>query len=266
MSNKSRQLEFSYQHQDGAKTEQEILGAVYKLRQMHKLGLLGGDVMPEDANPGLPSGSKDNYLYFTLPMALNYQRNSYTLWRSSAQMYADEETRFAFNPLEVFHVDFATLQHALTKYKVALQPNKHTTTWQRISETLYKYSEGDVRNLFRECEWKIPNILKYIQIDHKKEFPYLSGAKICNYWLYVISQYTDANLAEKNCLSVAPDTHVIQASIKLGLVSQDKQDDPEIQKIVSESWVNLLRDTELSPIDVHTPLWLWSRGGFIPII
>ena len=28
--------------------------------------------MPEDANPGLENSSLENYLYFTLPMALNY--------------------------------------------------------------------------------------------------------------------------------------------------------------------------------------------------
>lgn len=42
------------------------------LMQMHKQGLLGGEVMPEDANPNLDKSSAENYLYFTLPMSLNY--------------------------------------------------------------------------------------------------------------------------------------------------------------------------------------------------
>ena len=33
--------------------------------------------MPEDENPSLKIDSLENYLYFTLPMSLNYQRNSY---------------------------------------------------------------------------------------------------------------------------------------------------------------------------------------------
>ena len=49
---------------------------------MYLSGLLGGEIMPEDANPSLPKHSTENYLYFTLPMALNYQRNSYTLWEA----------------------------------------------------------------------------------------------------------------------------------------------------------------------------------------
>ena len=56
-----------------------ILDKAERLMQMHKSGLFGGEVMPEDANPHLEKGSQQNNLYFTLPMALNYQRNSYSL-------------------------------------------------------------------------------------------------------------------------------------------------------------------------------------------
>ncbi len=55
-----------------------ILKKVETLMKMRAKGLLGGEVMPEDANPHLEKSSLENYLYFTLPMALNYQRNSYT--------------------------------------------------------------------------------------------------------------------------------------------------------------------------------------------
>ena len=49
-----------------------ILDKVKKLIKMHRNGELGGEVMPEDVNPGLEKSSLENYLYFTLPMALNY--------------------------------------------------------------------------------------------------------------------------------------------------------------------------------------------------
>ncbi len=65
---------------------------------MYENGELGGEEMPEDANPHLAKDSLENYLYFTLPMALNYQRNSYTLWESALQTYNDKETRFVFLP------------------------------------------------------------------------------------------------------------------------------------------------------------------------
>jgi hypothetical protein len=50
---------------------------------MHSEGLLGGEVMPEDALIGVvPADELLNVL--TLGMSLNYQRNSYTLWQSIA--------------------------------------------------------------------------------------------------------------------------------------------------------------------------------------
>lgn len=56
-----------------------LMAKVEKLLQLYRMGKLGGEVMPEDANPGFAPATLENYLYFTLPMALNYQRNSYTL-------------------------------------------------------------------------------------------------------------------------------------------------------------------------------------------
>ena len=41
----------------------------------------------------LEKGSTQNYMYFTLPMALNYQRNSYVLRECANRMYADENAK-----------------------------------------------------------------------------------------------------------------------------------------------------------------------------
>ena len=43
-----------------------ILDNVDKLMVMYKNGELGGEVMPEDANPNFEKDSLENYLYFTL--------------------------------------------------------------------------------------------------------------------------------------------------------------------------------------------------------
>ena len=52
--------------------------------------------MPEDENPGLEKSSTQNYMYFTLPMVLNYQRNSYVLWECANRMYKDENAKKSF--------------------------------------------------------------------------------------------------------------------------------------------------------------------------
>ena len=53
--------------------KKKMLDTIENLIHMHQNGELGGEVMPEDANPHFDKASLENYLYFTLPMAFNYQ-------------------------------------------------------------------------------------------------------------------------------------------------------------------------------------------------
>jgi hypothetical protein len=242
-----------------------VLARIRKLRRLHKEGLLGGENMPEDANPGLDRSAKETVLYFTLPMALNYQRNSYKLWEAALATYLDKDTSMVFDPKWASTAPIDELRSRLCKYKLALQPNKHINTWRRLSESIVELFEGDLRNLFTSSGFCVGQILTFIQVEHKKAFPYLSGNKICHYWLYVLEQYCDIQWLERDKISVAPDTHVIQASIALGIISSDSTKNSQGQKIVSEAWRTICHGSELVPIDVHTPLWLWSRRGCPPL-
>lgn len=242
--------------------KEEILKKVEILLTMYKNGELGGEVMPEDANPHFEKSSLENYLYFTLPMALNYQRNSYTLWESALKTYNDEETRFIFNPKECLERKFEEVQYALTKYRVALQKQKQTEIWLTLCKTFVDLFDGDIRKLFDNLDNDVNKIRDYIQKENKKKFPYLSGTKICNYWLYVIYQYTDRKYKNIEKLTVAPDTHVVKATHRLGLITDEELERSDAQLITIERWNQLLEGTKYKPIDIHTPLWLWSRNGF----
>ncbi len=240
----------------------KILNTVDKLIIMYQNGELGGEVMPEDANPHLEKASNQNYLYFTLPMALNYQRNSYILWESALKTYHDEETRFVFNPKICLEKKFEEVQYALTKYKVALQKQKQTEIWLALCKTFMEFYNGDIRKLFDSFDNDVNQIRYFIQKQNKKRFPYLSGTKICNYWLYVIYQYTDRLYKNIENLTVAPDTHVVKATHRLGLITDEELNRNDVQLIVIDRWNELLNGTRYKPIDIHTPLWLWSRNGF----
>ena len=120
---------------------------------------------------------------------------------------------------------------------------------------------GDIRNLFVINGYSVKRIKEYIQ-NNKKDFPYLGGNKICNYWLYVLEQYTDIKFVDRENITVAPDTHVIQASQQLGVITAEESQLASVQTLLAERWESLLKDTDLKPIDVHTPMWLWSRGKF----
>lgn len=243
-----------------------ILKNVEKLIKMHKDGLLGGEVMPEDCNPNFSKESIENYNFFTLPMALNYQRNSYKLWESATETWKDKETRFVFDTKKVSEKSFEEVQKALVKYKVALQANKQTEIWIKLCSTINELFDGDIRILFKLNNYDVNEIRDYIQKKNKSKFPYLSGNKICNYWLYVLYQYTDIALKNVEELTVAPDTHVIKASYKLGVITEDELNSSNVQLIVIKRWNEILRETNFKPIDIHTPMWLWSRNGFRNLI
>jgi CRISPR/Cas system CSM-associated protein Csm2 small subunit len=242
--------------------KEKILVNIDKLLIMYKNGELGGEIMPEDANPNLEKSSLENYLYFTLPMALNYQRNSYTLWESALKTYNDSKTKFVFNPKLCLEKSFEEVQYALTKYKVALQKQKQTEIWISLCNTFMNLFDGDIRKLFDNFDNDVEKIRFFIQKENKKMFPYLSGTKICNYWLYVIYQYTDRIYKNIEQLTVAPDTHVCKATHKLGLIDDDEFNSSNVQLIVINKWKDLFENTNYKPIDIHTPLWLWSRNGF----
>lgn len=153
------------------------------------------------------------------------------------------------------------LRDKLLKYKVALQPNKQPIIWKTICETIENDFAGDIRRLFSNNGYSVQDIKEYIG-KNKKKFPYLGGNKICNYWLYVMEQYTDVKFVDRENITVAPDTHVIQASTKLGIISLEEAGQADVQEIVAKRWQDILKGTDLVPIDVHTPMWLWSRGKF----
>jgi len=243
------------------KNQEEILTKVYNLCKAYREGILGGEKMPEDENPHLDKASRENYLYFTLPMALNYQRNSYVLWECANRMYADEAARRMFDSKAVCNMEEEILRDYLVKYKVALQPNKQPIIWKTLCETIEHTLDGDIRNLFIRNDFSVKKVKEYIQ-SHKKEFPYLGGNKICNYWLYVLEQYTDIKFVDRENITVAPDTHVVQASTRLGVISPEETESANVQELLANRWTELLKGTELVPIDVHTPMWLWSRGKF----
>lgn len=241
---------------------QDILENVEKLVKMYHNGLLGGEVMPEDSNPHLGKETIENYSYYTLPMALNYQRNSYKLWESANQTWNDKETNFVFDTKKVCEASFEKVQNALVKYKVALQQNKQTEIWIKLCDTINELFYGDIRKLFKINDYDVDKIRNYIQRENKSKFPYLSGNKICNYWLYVLYQYTDIKFKNIGNLTVAPDTHVIKASHKLKIINDNELQSNNVQLLVIKRWNELLKDTKYHPIDIHTPMWLWSRNGF----
>ena len=218
--------------------------------------------MPEDSNPGIDKMDKESRLaYFTLPMALNYQRDSYKLWQAALKTFNDPETNFVFDVSEISASSEDEIRAALMKYKLALQPNKHIDTWKKIASTIIN-NWGSFNDLFELAKGDFLTLKKIITLDYKKGFPYLSGPKIFNYWSFIINTYGGVKLKNRNFIEIAPDTHITQCSVKLGVINSAEADTLS-KDAISLRWREILEGSDIDPIDMHPPLWFWSRNGFI---
>ncbi len=218
--------------------------------------------MPEDSNPGFKDTEIEERLsYFTFPMALNYQRDSYKLWEAALKTFQDSETNFVFDVKEVSSRSEEQVRLALMKYKLALQPNKHVSTWRTIAKTIHE-NWGSFENLIKATDRDFLTLKQLLQVDYKKGFPYLSGPKIFNYWSFIISTYGSIKLKNRDQIDIAPDTHITQCSVRIAVITQEEAERLSKEQI-STRWRELLVDSGIDPIDMHSPLWFWSRNGFL---
>lgn len=241
----------------GTMNKQDLLSKVdllIKFWQENKIPKLH----THEVHPNLPLGSRERYLYFTLAPALNFQRQSPALWRAALSTWEDPKTNYLFFPEQVIQADRLKIQKDLRKHKLSLQQNKHTDIWIKLCESLNQNWSNDPRGLLINKQCDVSLIINYLQAN-KKSYPYLNGSKMANYWLYILDQYTDIKLKDKDKLSIIPDTHVQQCSVCLGLTKEG--DSPER---VADAWFELLKDVGIAPVTLHPILWNWSRNNFEP--
>lgn len=239
----------------------QIVRDCRKLLKAYKDGRLGQTVMPEDSHPDFGSDDEARITYFTLPMSLNYQRDSYSLWKAALATYEDSDTRFVFDIAKTSTVSEAILREALLKHKLALQPNKHVHTWSTIAHTVHR-RWGSFSELIRATNNDFISLKEAVQIEEKKGFPYLSGPKIFNYWAFILGAYGGVTLSNRDRIGIAPDTHILKCSVKLGAITSSEAETLS-REAVSERWRAILSGSGIDPIDMHPPLWFWSRNGFL---
>lgn len=238
--------------------EDVVLGKIRNLLLLYKEGKIK-TLSEHEVNPGLSIGSRENYLYFTLPVCINFQRSSPAMWRSALETYQDPDTNYLFFPEKTVLNSRDKIQKDLLRHKLALQLNKHTDIWISISTTLHKLFKDDPREIIKLADNDVIKLLYILQVSNKKDFPYLSGPKLSNYWPFILSEYTDIKLKNPYEISIIPDTHIIKSTIKLGLANENVSS-LEVVRI----WKELLKDSGISPVEVHPVLWNWSRDNFNP--
>jgi hypothetical protein len=240
----------------------KIISKCKILLEAYRESKFGYMKMPEETSPEFSEKEKEIRLaYFTLPMSLNYQRDSYKLWESALKTFNDPKTRIVFDIEQSANLDAAKLREYLMLYKVALQPNKHIETWQKISRTIFE-NWGTIGNLLKAADYDFLKLKDMVQRQFKSGFPYISGPKIFNYWSFIIQEYGKVKLKNSEFIEIAPDTHITKCSVILGVITKEEAEVFTKEKI-SERWRVLLIGTGINPIDMHPPLWFWSRNNFL---
>jgi hypothetical protein len=172
--------------------------------------------------------------------------------------YRDPVTRFVYDPSSVGVSSPDDLRDALTRHGLAIQPVRHTHVWSTLCDTLLTRYEGDPRVLLESCHWDVARILATLRAD-RVSLPVISGPKMSNYWLFILSRFTDATFTNPHEISIIPDIHVRRASVRLGVIGDPLA--PTTEEL-ADIWRAGLAGTRFSPSELHGPLWCWSRAGF----
>ena len=234
------------------------LEKVRRLLAMYEQGLIP-TLHQHEVNPGLAPSSRENYLYFTLPVCINFQRSSPAMWAAALATWDDEATRYVFFPEKLAQVPIEQIRTDLVKHKLALQPNKHILIWTTIAKTFHDFYQDDPRKFIEEADSDAAKLIALLQTTHRKRFPYLSGPKLSNYWPYILSHYTSVQFKNAHAISIIPDTHVLQSSVQIGLTLPGAT---PLQ--VERAWEELLKGSNINPSQIHPVLWNWSRNKFLP--
>lgn len=235
--------------------------ALERARFLHQLFLDGKIPGPaqHEVHPPFPRDSRERALYFTLPTALNFQRSSPALWQSALATWDDSDTRFLYFPEHVCSEASQQVQEGLLKHRLAIQTNRHPALWIKLCETFHRHYGDDPRLFLAEYEFDVPRVIHALQKEKKHLFPYLGGLKLSNYWLFILSEFTDLGLQQTHEISIIPDTHVIKSTIELGLLSGNPSP-LEVEQV----WRLALKELDLPPGEMHKALWRWSRNRFSP--
>lgn len=193
-------------------------------------------------------------------MSLNYRRNSSQLWSAALHTFEDGETTDVYSASTVAQMPPAELTEKLTKYKVALQPNRHVLNWSTISQTVAT-EWGSFTRLLEACDYDFIQLKGVVQQTHKKGFPYLAGPKLFNYWCHILNSRCDVDLQNKELVDIAVDTHITKGSVALGVITEDESAKMSAVEIATK-WREALDGSEIAPVDMNEALWFWSRNGF----
>lgn len=238
-------------------------------------GILGHKEMPEDAPPeGVEKRSLEYIRFITMVVSLDYQRDANALWRHARETYADQGTRYLFDPEEftedMLHgAKFNKVKDDMQKYKLSKRPTKDARIWITNAISLKRDWGSDPREIFKRNGWDAVKILECIRDaknpeGHKPAFCYLKGEKIGPLWIRMLRD--SAGLEEFKNLENVPmpvDIHVARATLACGVVTGSAEGFRlgSIRGLIRKAWKESMEGGENMPIDVDEALWHLPKYG-----
>ncbi len=232
------------------------------------IGIHGQNIMPEDIEPTeVVRGSLEHLMFITLTVSIDYMRDANVLWKNSRKTYEDPDTRYLFDAKLITETNIEEIKEDMVKYGLAQRINKDANIWKTVGTTFYTRWDGDPRKFLSSCEWNAPNVLRRMNKE-KKEFPYLSGSKICPLWLRMLRDNVGIkNLHDMDKIPIPVDVHVARATLATGIVRGNYNGSlQELFSHIRRAWWDSVENLNISgsqmiAIDVDEPLWHLSKYG-----
>lgn len=249
---------YTQMSRDMLKAMDGVIASCKSIITAYEAGLLGGYGPAESTAPDFPS-KELRYIYYTLPMALNYRRPSHQLWQAAKDTFLDSATRPVFDVSAVTRMGEDDLRPLLTRHSLALQPQRHTLNWSTIATAIQAF--GSVEALLKTAHYDFLEFKQLIQKTHKRSFPYLSGPKLFNFWCFILASYCEVAFTNKEHIDIAVDSHIRRSSALLGVITSEEMPILSAEHIATR-WRKALKGSDIAPTDLNVPLWYWSRDKY----
>ena len=209
--------------------------------------------MPEYVLPrNLEEGSREHALFLTYVVSIDYMTDAEKLWRKSRGAYELYPERFT--PEEILKVSPKTVETIVKNLGARFYSNA-AKTWIKISNLLFDKYGGDPRNITGE-PLEISDIKKRL-----KEFPYLRGNKLSNFYLRAMGETGLFKIKNLNELDIPVDKQVARFSMYTGVVKllseqfQGCVHEPPLRGLIEEAWRNAAKKLGTPPWKLDEPIW-----------
>jgi len=216
-------------------------------------GFFQGYQMPEYVLPDdIVEGSKEHALYLTFVISIDYMTDAVKLWEKARGAYGLYPERF--NPGVILGLGQRTMTSFLRKLG-ARYPESGAETWRKVSKVLVEKYGGDPREM-------TPEPLTIQQLKSKlKEFPYLRGNKLSNFYLRAMGENRLLKVSDFSELDIPVDIQVARFTLYtgvLGILSNSFEGcvhkDP-LRSLIEEAWRNAAKKIDTYPWKLDEPIW-----------